>query len=267
MSNDDHVTVRLSNADLRAIGDWYSMHYHRDGSVQVFSDSRLEKAAKDRKKRADKRTQNRKDKRDRGGRGGGAGGGGPTGTTREKTSTKTGSGQKNPSAVGSTTTTGGTQTGTAKTAHGAAHILRGKEHHTKVPPTRAGMTTVGGRGGSREQSDGPDLGVNVNAKPHLKAPGGKKVAEIRDLPHRSHPGPYTAQARYLPQEQLSHMGLRSMGKFTEMPARMPPPNRDHPGASVTAGYKASAKQGINVNDGPPHATRVPSRRPDHRHGD
>lgn len=267
MSNDDHVTVRLSNADLRAIDDWYSMHYHRDGLVQVFSDSRLEKAAKDRKKRADKRKQNRKDKRDRGDRGGGAGEGGSTGTTHGKTSTKSGSGQKNTSSVDSTTTTGGTQTCTARTAHGAAHILRGKEHHTKDPPTRAGMTTVGGRGGSREQSGGPDLGVNVNAKPHLKAPGGKKAAEIRDLPHRSHPGPYTAQARYTTPRATEPNGSRQHGKVYRDARQDASPNRDHPGASVSAGYKASAKQGLNMNDGPPNATRVPSRRPDHRHGD
>src|SRR5271155_4955017 len=74
---EDHVTIRLSNAELRGQETWYTLHYRPNGDSTMAPEAETEgamakkKEAKKRKK--ERQRANKKERRDQGGPGGGSG--------------------------------------------------------------------------------------------------------------------------------------------------------------------------------------------------
>jgi|ERR1700722_12346080 hypothetical protein len=74
---ENHITVRLSNAELRGQNIWHTLHYRPNGGSTVAPEPETEDAmAKKRehkKRKKERQRANKKERRDQGGPGGGSG--------------------------------------------------------------------------------------------------------------------------------------------------------------------------------------------------
>ena len=74
---EDHVTIRLSNAELRGQESWYTLQYRPNGDSIVATEPETEDARarkrEYRKRKKERQPANTKERRDQGGPGGGSG--------------------------------------------------------------------------------------------------------------------------------------------------------------------------------------------------
>jgi hypothetical protein len=74
---EDHVTIRLSNAELRGQESWYTLHYRPNGdsvmAPKLETEDAMAQKKEYQKRKKERQRANKKKRRDQGGPGGGSG--------------------------------------------------------------------------------------------------------------------------------------------------------------------------------------------------